>query len=145
MESRHLLYFSIWCPVDRIRGCIDGGKSVLKSLADSLNKYGNREGITFLELTEEALKNLPPHMVCHMGCFDECNIDTSVFFIHEIICNEHKARLINRCFEDHILQLNKLGFMGEALALKEVKVQENNAGRIVGKRGYEVYCHKKYE
>ena len=145
MGNKFLFYCSIWCPLEDARTHIKEGKQLLKTIIDFVRDYGDEERVTFFELTEEALKNLPVLMVDNMKCFNKVNIDTMVFNIKEIKCTGEKIIALRNCFEEFMPGIIGIGFNGEILIVKEVKVAEQNIGKTVGKKAYEIYYHKEFK
>lgn len=145
MGNKFLFYCSIWCPLEDVRTHIREGKQLLKTIIDFVRDYRDEEGVTFFELTEEALKNLPVLMVDNMKCFNKVNIDTMVYNIKEIKCTGQKITALRDFFEISLPELIGIGFNGEILIVKEVKVAEQNIGKTVGRKGYEIYYHKQFK
>lgn len=144
MEYKYLFYCCILCPLEDVRGNIRKGRLILKSIIDITEEYGDAEGVTFFELTEEALKNMPAPMIDKMKRFTNTNIDTMVFNIKELKCTGENVENLKSNVEKHIARLTDIGFQGEILIVKEVRNEELNIGKTVGKKGYEIYYHMQY-
>lgn len=144
MPSNYVLYCSIWCPLEEIRDCIKKSQRTFKQMIDFIKNYGDDEGITFLELTEDALKNMPVLMVDNMECFTQENIDTMVFNIKEIKCREEYINSLNKYFTEFLPKIFAMGFRSEMIVLKEIKITEENIGKTVGRKDYEILYHNRY-
>lgn len=144
MSCSYILYSSIWCPMEEIRGCIKKGQRIFKEMIDSIKEYEDDEGIVFLELTEDALRNLPVHMVDNMKCFDQYNIDTMAFNIKEIKCPEECIESLKRCWEGYMLKLQSAGFKCEVIIIKEIKIEEENVGKTVTKKDYSIWYQRQF-
>jgi len=145
MGNNSILYMTIMCPLGEARNCINRGSKQLKSLIDYLKGYGDDEGITFLELTEDSLKNLPPLMVDNMRCFTSENINTMAFYIKHMTCKKEDVENLKSYLHELMEKLLPFGFYSELVFLREVRYLEENAGKTVGKKEYELYCHMEYK
>lgn len=141
MPSNMVLYSCIWCPLEEARVSIEKGRKIFKDMIDEAKNYGDHEGITFLELTEDALRNLPVLMVDNMKCFSRENIDTMVFNIKEIKFDGRYLDSLKRYFKELTEKLCKLGFKNEIIIIREIKITEENIGKTVGRKNYEVTYH----
>lgn len=141
MSGNIVLYSCIWCPLEDARVSIEKGRKIFKEMIDETKNYGEDEGITFLELTEDALKNLPVLMVDNMKCFSQENIDTMVFNIKEIKCKGEYIESLKRYFKELTEKLSALGFKSEVIIIKEIKILEENIGKTVGRKDYEIAYH----
>ena len=141
MITNYQLYFSLWYPLEDIRVCIENNRQLLKDIIDFTRQYGDEEGVIFFELTEDALRNLPVLMVNNMKCFTKENINTMVFSIKEIKCEEKSLEPLKNYFEEISLKLVEKGFGTEILIIGTVKIEEENIGKTVGKKDYKIFFH----
>lgn len=142
MRDNCTIYSSIYCPVAEVRERVQNGRVVLKKLIEHLREFNDMEGITFLELTEDSLKNLSGFMVRNMGCFTQDNIDVMAYSIKEIRFSEEYLKTVTGFIEEELPGLSEAGFKSEVLIVKVTKNEEENIGKTVGKKEYAIIYHK---
>jgi len=145
MRKGFVLYTSIWCPKEYVRECVKASKQLFKEMIDYCKDYGDNEGIIFFELTEDAVRNLPLMMVKNMKCFGQENIDTMVFCIKEIKCSEEYIDNFKCYYEEHLFKVLNFGFKSEMIVIREIKIEEENTGKTVGRKNHEILYYKRFE
>ncbi|KPU44183.1 hypothetical protein OXPF_23510 [Oxobacter pfennigii] len=145
MSSNYSLYLSIWCPIDEIRGSIIKSRSILNEIIKCMKKYSQSTEFTFIELTDEALRNLPGGMADKMTCFNSENIDTSVFCFNEIKTDEKNVSAILTKLKKQVSKLVYHGFKSEMVVIEEIKIQEENIGKMICKKNYKVFFSKIFQ
>lgn len=139
------IYSSIYCPIDDVKERVQSGRIHLKTLIEHFREFGDREGITFLELTEDSLKNLPPFMVRNMGCFSQDNIERMVYSIKEINFSEKYMEAVEGFIEEILPELFETGFNSEIIIVRMTKNEEENVGKTVGKKEYSILYRKVFQ
>jgi hypothetical protein len=135
----------IWCPIEDIKEKVAGGRKYFGDIINYLGDLGDDDGITFLELTEDSLRNLPPFMVRNMECFNQENIDTSVYSVKELKFPAETLNTVIDFFEGHMAGITEIGFTSEIVIARENKIEEENIGKTVCKKGYELCYHKSFK
>jgi hypothetical protein len=144
MQYNYILYTSIWCPIEDARACIGKGRPLMKEVIELSGDYCGNEGFIFLELTEDALRNLPQHMVGNMKCFSRENIDTMVYCTKVFKCSENHVEMLKAQLEDFLDKISVLGFKSEMVIICEKKIEEENSGKTVGRKDYEILSHRQF-